>query len=83
MKRKMPRCPKCGKPPIEFMELFRDSVAFYEVVDGIIQYESSDESSAYPYKVHAYCACGYSWVLRGISQMGELEDYVRDDRRPE
>jgi len=78
--KKIPKCPKCGKEPIAYIEILSGSNTTFSVYDGVLQYEG-DHEYGLPYCVHAECACGYTWRLRGVLQITALREvYEKLDR---
>jgi hypothetical protein len=68
------RCPKCGKPPISYRELWTGFSMSFDVEDDG---EGTPEPEGilcegYPCGVVATCDCKHSWRLRGVKQITEL-----------
>jgi len=72
MKRKtIPRCPRCDKEPIEYLETVTVDWVFV-VQDGVIEEAFAGEAATHGPPVRAVCACRHQWTLRGVSQIIEL-----------
>jgi hypothetical protein len=76
----IPKCPKCKKEPISYIELLNDFSTTFDVYSGVLQYEGIHEMGL-PYCVYAECNCGHRWRLKSVSQINEIRNiYEAQDR---
>jgi hypothetical protein len=68
-----PKCPRCRKKPISYIELWKNRLSF-GVEDSGSPEDIGYLDSGYPYAVVADCSCGHQWKLRGIKQITEVRN---------
>lgn len=75
--RKSPRCPRCGKPPKKYTEMWNGASIVFFANDGVPE-EKGVLVEGRPYCVLADCRCGHCWRLRGVLQITDLHDHDRE-----
>ena len=69
---KVRKCPKCGKLPGYYFEIWTGHRLF-DAENGIPSTETDDADPGDPTHVVAGCDnCGHEWRLRGVIQITEL-----------
>lgn len=67
-------CPRCKKPDIEqLIEVWEGHVILFEIPARGQRYEEGFLQEGTPVGVKAKCACGHTWMLRGIRQIIDLD----------
>ncbi len=65
------RCPKCKRPPIYYEEHMHEVLTWDADMDGTPTRAGSNNPGE-PMYVCAVCNCGYSWRVKGVTQIIEL-----------
>jgi hypothetical protein len=76
MRKKIPKCPKCGKEPVIYDEYWSDAYIQFEV--GTFK-NVGHEIAGNPYCVYAQCDCGYYWRLRNVTQIWDIKRLYMND----
>ncbi len=68
------KCPKCKKSPTRLVETGTVTTC-YDLKDGAFTDRILSPQDYAPFKVDAWCACGYAWRLRGIDGAECFQEY--------
>ena len=67
----MIRCPKCRSASLSLVEMWNNSITYYQRGDGMLT-QPGCPCEGHPERVVAFCPCGHYWTIRGISSVREL-----------
>jgi len=73
------RCPKCRSDDLCLTETTEATMSFRQGCDGTIWREWGSEEFGNIIRTEAFCGCGHSWKLRGITMISELAGYQPHD----
>ncbi len=71
----VPRCPRCRKPPVRYVEWWDGFTMSFDTRAGVPESEGYKHDGYPSGKVVAECACGHEWRVRGVSQVTQLAGY--------
>jgi hypothetical protein len=69
-----PRCPKCHKFPLRYVET-SDAFQVFDANDKGVPDPEGYNSHGSITSLRAECACGHKWKPRGISQVTQVDGY--------